>query len=55
MNGHDIPSALLHVHRQHVDPAIRELAGQAHDQVLRVRWLWDAYEIDFAAREREAQ
>lgn len=55
VNGHDIPAALLHVHRRHVDAAIRYLAGEAHDEVLRRRVLWDAFELDFAAREKDAR
>jgi len=55
LNGHDVPDALLRVHRSHIDPAIRELAGQAHDEVLRSRLLWDAYMLDFTTRDRESR
>lgn len=49
-NGHDIPSALLHVHRNHMDPQIAALAGEAYDMILATPVLWRAFEIEFAER-----
>lgn len=34
---------------------VRRLAGEAYDLVLQRRVVWDAFEVDFVARERETQ
>jgi hypothetical protein len=53
-NGHDIPGALLHVHHNHVDASVREMAGEAYELVLRMPLVWSAYAHDFARREHQA-
>lgn len=60
-NGHDVLTALLHVHRHHVDPATATLAAQAYDWLLDagVKWrqqaLWRAFDTEFGDRLRTEQ
>jgi hypothetical protein len=49
-NGHDVPSALLAVHRDHLDGQVRAAAGQAYDECLSTPVIWRAFEIDFEQR-----
>lgn len=56
-NGHDVPDALARTYREHPDPRLRTLAGQAHDMWLTmpmVRAAFDAEMAELAAEQRRA-
>lgn len=57
-NGSSVYEALVHVSRNHSNGAVREQAGQAADEALRVPVIWRGFEVDFEKRdevERRAQ